>query len=64
MSNLSEEILKGITAAMGGTREGTVFKVSIDQDAKCKRCGKGWAAESGYCMKCINKALKLMKGKR
>ena len=32
--------------------------ISVDLDAKCKRCGKGGATQSGLCMACIAKAVK------
>ena len=33
--------------------------IHIDENIKCKRCGKGGAiTESGYCLECINKNLK------
>jgi len=31
--------------------------ISVNLDAKCKRCGKGGATQSGVCMKCITKAI-------
>ena len=27
--------------------------IRISEENKCKRCGKGWATENGYCLKCI-----------
>lgn len=32
--------------------------INVNLDAKCKRCGKGGATDSGVCLPCINKALK------
>lgn len=32
--------------------------IKVDLDAKCKRCGKGGATQSGVCLPCINKAIK------
>ena len=31
--------------------------IKIDLDAKCKRCGKGGATQSGVCLPCFNKAI-------
>ena len=31
--------------------------ITINLDAKCKRCGKGGATQSGVCLPCINKAM-------
>lgn len=36
----------------------TNFTVNVDLDAKCKRCGKPGATQSGVCLKCITKAIK------
>ena len=32
--------------------------ITINLDAKCKRCGKGGATQSGVCLLCFNKAIK------
>ena len=34
------------------------FILTINTDAKCKRCGEGGATKSGLCMRCIAKAVK------
>jgi hypothetical protein len=34
------------------------FVISVNLDARCKRCGKGGATQSGLCMACIAKAVK------
>ncbi len=31
------------------------YKISLDLDAKCKRCGKGGAMPNGLCMPCVTK---------
>ncbi|KKN29287.1 hypothetical protein LCGC14_0845930 [marine sediment metagenome] len=31
--------------------------IHINLDAKCRRCGKGGATQSGVCLPCFNKAL-------
>jgi len=31
--------------------------ITINLDAKCRRCGKGGATQNGFCLLCINKAL-------
>lgn len=31
--------------------------ITIDLDRKCRRCGKGRAANGGLCLKCVVKAL-------
>ena len=31
--------------------------ITINLDAKCKRCGKGGATESGVCLPCFTKAI-------
>jgi hypothetical protein len=35
----------------------TPYKITIDHKSKCKRCGKGGAANGGFCMSCILKNL-------
>ena len=32
--------------------------ISINLDAKCKRCGKGGATQNGICLPCFTKAVK------
>lgn len=32
--------------------------IHISSDAKCKRCGKGWAIYYGWCMECIGDRIK------
>lgn len=32
--------------------------LNINMDAKCVKCGKGGAMESGYCLKCIADKIK------
>jgi hypothetical protein len=32
-------------------------EIHINLDAKCKRCGKGGATQSGYCLDCIIKRI-------
>lgn len=34
------------------------YKITIDLDAKCPRCGKSGTVNGGPCLNCINKALK------
>ena len=34
------------------------YVISVDLDAKCKRCGQGGAMQNGLCMKCMAKAIK------
>jgi|GEM_PF-6860597 len=34
------------------------FTINIDLDRKCKRCGKGGATDSGYCVPCITKRIR------
>jgi len=36
----------------------TTYKITIDLDKKCKRCGKGGATPGGICMGCVAKAVK------
>jgi len=31
--------------------------IHVNLDNKCKRCGKGGATQSGYCLSCILKNL-------
>jgi hypothetical protein len=33
------------------------INITIDLDRKCAECGKGGAAPSGICLKCITKAM-------
>lgn len=35
----------------------TKVEIKVNLDAKCIRCGKGGATQSGVCLPCINKAL-------
>ena len=32
--------------------------IKVNLDAKCTRCGKGGATQSGICIPCITKAIK------
>lgn len=32
--------------------------ITVNLDAKCRRCGKGGATQSGVCLACIAKAVK------
>ena len=34
------------------------IEIRINMDAKCKRCGKAGAMESGYCLACIADRIK------
>lgn len=34
------------------------LNIKIDLDKKCKKCGKGGATQSGYCLKCVAKMIK------
>jgi hypothetical protein len=34
------------------------FTINIDLDRECKRCGKGGATDSGYCITCITKRIR------
>ena len=34
------------------------YVIHVDLDAKCKRCGKGGATQSGVCLACVAKAVK------
>ena len=33
------------------------YKIDLDSNAKCKRCGKGGAVNGGFCLDCILKNL-------
>ena len=33
-------------------------KINVNLDAKCSRCGKGGATQSGLCMECIAKGVR------
>lgn len=33
-------------------------KITLTEDRKCVECGNGWASQGGFCLKCVNKALK------
>ena len=35
-----------------------MHKININMDKKCIRCGKGGAADGGYCLKCVLKNMK------
>lgn len=35
--------------------------ISLKEDRKCAECGKGWAAQSGLCLKCVHKAMTFTK---
>ena len=37
---------------------GKSIVIDINLDAKCRRCGKGGATQSGVCIPCITKAMK------
>ena len=37
------------------------IEIKIDENVKCKQCGKGGAVNGNICMECVNKNLK--KGK-
>ena len=32
--------------------------ITVDSDAKCKRCHKGGATQNGYCIGCTAKMIK------
>lgn len=34
------------------------IKITVTEGAKCVECGKGWATQGGFCLKCISKAIK------
>ena len=34
------------------------FVITVNLDAKCKRCGQGGATQNGVCMMCMVKAVK------
>ena len=35
----------------------TTYKITVDLDKKCVRCGKGGAMQNGICMGCMAKAI-------
>lgn len=37
--------------------KGRKADITINLDAKCKRCGGGGATQGGVCLSCLNKAL-------
>lgn len=37
---------------------GKQVEIRVNLDAKCVRCGRGGATQSGVCLPCINKAIK------
>jgi hypothetical protein len=35
----------------------TVYKIDIDMDQSCPKCGKKGSCNGGLCLKCITKAI-------
>lgn len=45
----------GLPSGRKGFRLLLMGTITVDMDAKCKRCGKGGATASGYCLRCVAK---------